>query len=64
MSEAVKLNPYVDVLFDLRAITRIRQNKYEQAIADYNNAIRLNPQERNYLRRVHRGDSRAKRERS
>ena len=32
----------------MRAICRIRQNRFDDAIADYNEAIRLEPRNRNY----------------
>lgn len=40
-SEALHLNPYINDIYDLRAICRIRQNRFDDAIADYNEAIRL-----------------------
>lgn len=38
-SEAINLNPYINDIYDLRAICRIRQQRYDDAIADYNSAI-------------------------
>ena len=40
-SQAIKLNPYITNLYDLRGITYIRQGKYDEAISDYSNAIAL-----------------------
>jgi tetratricopeptide (TPR) repeat protein len=37
-SKAIELNPYIEQIFDLRAISSIRQEKYAQAIADYDKA--------------------------
>ena len=47
-NEALKLNPYINDIYDLRAITRIRQGRYDEAISDYDAAIRLEPRNRNY----------------
>ena len=40
-SRAIELNPYIEQIFDIRAISRIRQEKYSDAVADYklNSAI-------------------------
>lgn len=48
ITEAIKLNPYIDGMYDLRAITRIRQAKYKEAIADYNKAISIDNRNKNY----------------
>lgn len=47
-TEALRLNPYVSELYDLRGITRIRQKDYSGAIADYTDAVRRNPTNKSY----------------
>ena len=42
-TEALHLNPYINDIYDLRAICRIRQSKYDEAIQDYNSAIKIEP---------------------
>ena len=49
ITEAIKLNPYIDGMYDLRAITRIRQAKYKEAISDYNKAISIDNRNKKLL---------------
>jgi len=48
VTHAISLNPYVNEMYELRALARIRQNKLSDAIADYNQAIALMSMTRNY----------------
>lgn len=48
VAQAINLNPYIDGMYDLRAISRIRQSKYKDAILDYNKAISIDNKNKNY----------------
>ena len=42
-TEAINLNPYVTSIYELRGLCRIRQHKYEEAIQDYDRALKDDP---------------------
>ena len=46
-SEAIRLNPYIPDLFELRGLCFIRQHKFDEAIADYDKTIEFNPYNKN-----------------
>ena len=37
-TEAIKLNPYISDIWNLRALSRIKQDKFQEAISDYDQA--------------------------
>ena len=47
-TEAIKLNPYIADIFDLRAMVRIRVERYDSAAVDYTKAIERDPDNNNY----------------
>jgi tetratricopeptide (TPR) repeat protein len=48
VGQAINLNPYYNEMYDLRAICRIRQSKFKEAISDYDQAILIDPRNQNY----------------
>jgi tetratricopeptide (TPR) repeat protein len=47
-NEALKLNPYVPEIFDLRGMVRIKTEHYDSAAVDYTRALELQPDNRDY----------------
>ena len=43
MTEALKLDPYLAVAFNARGYCYSRLRKYKEALADFDDAIKLNP---------------------
>lgn len=46
-TEAIRLNPYVPVIYELRGLCRIKQNNFSGAIADYDKTIEYEPDNKN-----------------
>ena len=47
-SKAILLNPYIADIYDLRALVRIREEKYDSAAIDYTTAIEIQPDNPSY----------------
>ena len=47
-TEAIKWNPYIADIFDIRDMSRIREEKFDSAIVDYTHALELKPDNREY----------------
>lgn len=45
---AIALNPYITDIYELRALCRIMEEKYDSAAVDYTSAIELEPDNREY----------------
>ena len=43
MSEAIRLDPYLATAFNARGYCYFRLKRYQEAIADFDQAIKLNP---------------------